>query len=190
MRALRAAFVEALAQEDATRLRFLDETSVRIDFARRYGRAPDGQRCVDAVPYKRGKNVTIVATLSPQGLEAVMEVEGALNQDIFAAYLQHVLVPELRPGDVIVLDNLPAHKDKTGRFDALVAACGARLLYLPPYSPDFSPIELAFSKFKTALRTTAARTRQALQEALCEAINWITEQDAKNWFHHCGYHVQ
>ena len=190
MRALRAAFVEAIAQQDATRLRFLDETSVRIDFARRYGRAPDGQRCIDAVPHTRGRNVTVVATLSPQGLEAVMEVEGALNQDVFAAYLEQVLAPELQPGDVILLDNLSAHKDKTGRFDAIVAACGARLLYLPPYSPDFSPIELAFSKLKTALRNAAARTREALQSALVEAINWITEQDAKNWFDHCGYHVQ
>lgn len=190
MRDLRAAFVETLAHEDPTRLRFLDETSVRLDFARRYGRAPDGARCVDDVPHRRGKNVTVVATLSPHGLEAVMEIEGAINQDIFAAYLQHVLGPELRAGDVLVLDNLPAHKDKTGRFDALVAARGARLVYLPPYSPDFSPIELAFSKLKTALRTAAARTRLALQQALTEAINWITEQDAKNWFDHCGYHVQ
>ena len=182
--------METIAREDASRLRFLDETSVRIDFARPYGRAPDGARCGDAVPHTRGKNVTVVATLSPQGLEAVMEIEGALNQDVFAAYLEHVLGPELRPGDVIVLDNLPAHKDKTGRLDALVAARGARLLYLPPYSPDFSPIELAFSKLKTALRTAAARTRQALQQALIEAINWISDQDAKNWFDHCGYHVQ
>jgi transposase len=190
VRALRAAFVEAIAEQDATRLRFLDETSIQIDMARRYGRAPDGQRCGDAVPHTRGANVTVVATLTPQGLEAVMEVEGALNQDVFAAYLEQVLAPELKPGDVILLDNLSAHKDQTGRFDAIVAACGARLLYLPPYSPDFSPIELAFSKLKTALRNAAARTREALQLALAEAINWITESEAKNWFDHCGYHVQ
>ena len=187
---MRKIFVEALAAEDATRLRFLDETSIQIDFARSYGRAPGGARCPDAVPDTRGTNVTVVATLSAHGMEAVMEVEGALNQDVFAAYLEHVLGPELRPGDLIVLDNCSAHKDKTGRFDALVAARGARLIYLPPYSPDFSPIELAFSKLKTALRTAAARSREALREALTNAIDWITEGDAKNWFAHCGYHVQ
>ena len=119
---------------------------------------------------------------------AAMTVSGAVNGDIFAAYLHQVLGPTLVPGDVVVLDNLPAHK--VAGLAELVEARGARLLYLPPYSPDFNPIELAFSKLKTWLRTAQARTREALEAVIQTAAGWISEQDAKNWFDHCGYHVQ
>ncbi len=117
-----------------------------------------------------------------------MPVSGAVNGDVFAAYLHHVLGPTLVPGDVVVLDNLPAHK--VAGLAEIVAAQGARLLYLPPYSPDFTPLELAFSKLKTWLRTAQARTREALETTIRAATDWITQQDAKNWFDHCGYHVQ
>ena len=111
----------------------------------------------------------------------------AVNGDVFATYLDQVLGPTLVPGDVVVLDNLPAHK--VAGLAELVEARGARLVYLPPYSPDFNPIELAFSKLKTWLRTAQARTRDALEAVIQTDTDWITEHDAKNWFDHCGYHV-
>lgn len=115
-------------------------------------------------------------------------MSGAVNGEVFAAYPAQVLGPTLVPGDVVVLDNLPAHK--VAGLTELVEARGARLLYLPPYSPDFKPIELAFRKLKTWLRTAQARTREALEAVIHTATAWISEQDAKNWFDHCGYHVQ
>ena len=116
-----------------------------------------------------------------------MTVSGAVNGDVFAACLDHVLGPALVPGDVVVRDNLPAHK--VAGLAERVEARGARLLYLPPYSPDFNSIELAFSKLKTWLRTAQARTREALEAVIQTATDGITERDAKNWFDHCGYHV-
>lgn len=187
MRALRREFIEALQSEDVTRLQFVDETSVNLTYTRRYGRAPGGQRVDAAVPLHNGPNVTIVAALTPQGLQAVMELDGAVNTASFAAYLDQVLGPTLQAGDVVVLDNLRVHK--AAGLAELVEARGARLLYLPPYSPDFTPIELAFSKLKTHLRTAAARTREALTQAVRTALDWVTAQDAHGWFHHCGYHV-
>ncbi len=183
MKALRHAFIEAIQHEDVTRFKFVDE----MTYTRRYGRSAGGQRVNAAVPLHNGPNVTLVAALSAQGVEAVMELDGALNTASFAVYLAQVLGPDLQPGDVVILDNLPVHK--ADGLAQLVEARGARLLYLPPYSPDFTPIELAFSKLKTQLRTAAARTREALRAALDEALKWITAQDAQNWFDHCGYHV-
>jgi len=146
-----------------------------------------GQRVHAAVPLRQGPNVTVVAALTPDGITAVMELDGALNAASFAVYLDQVLGPTLGPGDVVVLDNLPVHK--VAGLAELVEKRGARLLFLPPYSPDFAPIELALSKLKTALRTAAARTRDALRTALEAALAWITADDARNWFAHCGYHV-
>ena len=131
--------------------------------------------------------MTLVAVLTPNGLQAAMTVSGAVNGDVFAAYLDQVLGPTLAPGDVVVLDNLLAHK--VAGLAERVEARGARLLYVPPYSPDFNPIELAFSKLKTWLRTAQARTREALEAVIQAATDWITEGDAKNGFDHCGYHV-
>ena len=158
--------------EDPRRFKFVDETGLHRAFARRYGRAKGGQRVGQRVPLRVGPAVAVVGALTINGLEAVMSLDGALNQDGFAAYLTH---------------NLPVHK--VAGMAALVEARGARLLFLPPYSPDFAPIEQAWRKLKTALRTAAARTRQALEQALTQAITWITSQDAQNWFDHCGYHV-
>ena len=187
MRNLRREFLEALQQEDVSRFKFVDETSVNLTYTRRYGRAAGGRRVDQAVPLHAGPNVTVVAALTPHGVEAVMELDGAVNTASFVAYIEQVLGPTLAPGDVVVLDNLRVHK-APGVAEA-AAAFGARLLFLPPYSPDFTPVELAFSKLKTALRTARARTREALTEALRTALDWISETDAKNWFHHCGYHV-
>jgi transposase len=186
--ALRRLFVEAIQQEDVARFVFVDETSTNLTYCRRYGRAPAGQRLAQAVPLHSGPNVTFIAALTPDGLGALLSVNGAVNGDVFAAYLDQVLGPTLRPGDVVVLDNLSVHK--VDGLDEIMQIYGARLCYLPPYSPDFNPIELAFSKLKTGLRTAKARTRDLLEEAIRTAAEWITEQDAKNWFGHCGYHVQ
>lgn len=165
----------------------MDETSVNLTYTRRYGRAPGGQRVDAAVPLRKSPNVTIVATLSAQGVEVVMKLDGALNTASFAVYLKQVLGPGLQPGDVVGLDNLPVHK--ADGLAELFEACGARLMFLSPYLPNFTPIELAFSKLKTHLRTAAARTREALKTALDAALAGITAEDAQNWFGHCEYHV-
>jgi transposase len=184
---LRRAFVEAVQEEDFTCFKFVDETSTNLPYCRRYARAEGGQRVGQGGPLHGGPNVTLVAALTSNGLQAAMPVSGAINGDVFAAYLHHVLSPTLVPGDVVVLDNLPAHK--VAGLAEIVAARGARLLYLPPYSPDFNPIEHAFSKLKTWLRTAQARTREALEATIQAATEWISQQDAKNWFDHCGYQV-
>ena len=185
--ALRQLFVEAIQQEDVTRFVFVDETSTNLTYCRRYGRAPRGRRVDQAVPLHGGPNVTLIAALTPNGLGALLSVNGAVNGDVFAAYLDQVLGPTLVPGDVVVLDNLSVHK--VDGLEQVVQKYGARLLYLPPYSPDFNPIELAFSKLKAWLHKAQARTHDALEEAIRTAAEWISEHDAKNWFDHCGYHV-
>ena len=177
-----------MQQEDVTRLVFVDETSTNLTYCRRYGRAPAGRRVDQAVPLHAGPNVTLIAALTPDGLGALLSVDGAVNGEVFAAYLDQVLGPTLRPGDVVVLDNLSVHK--VAGLEEIAQKYNARLRYLPPYSPDFNPIELAFSKLKTWLRTAQARTRDVLEDAIRAAAGWITQQDAKNWFDHCGYHVQ
>lgn len=187
VKALRHEFTEAIQHEDVTHSKFVDETRVHLTCTRRYGRAPGRQRVDAAVPLHNGPNVTIIAALSAQGVEAVMELEGAVNTASFAVYLEQVLGPGLQLGDVVVLDNLPVHK--AAGLAEVVAARGIRLLYLPSYSPNFAPIELAFSKLKTHLRTAAIRTREALKTALDVALAWITAPDAQNWFDHCGYQV-
>lgn len=153
--------------------------------ARRYGWAPKGARVVDAVPENYGASVTILGALSCRGLEAVMTVDGATDAAVFRTYVSRVLAPALRLGDVVVMDNLGAHK-VAGIREAIEAA-GAELVYLPPYSPDFSPIEKCWSKFKGLLRAARAREREALDEAVTEAIQWIGDSDAAGWFASCGY---
>ena len=140
------------------------------------------------MPVRNGPNGTPIAALPPAGLGALLSVDGAANGAVFAAYLDQVLGPTLSAGDVVVLDNCAIHKGDD--LAEIVGRYGARLLYLPPHSPDFNPIEQAFSKLKTWLRTAQARTRDLLEAAIKTATEWIAEQDAKNWFDHCGCHVQ
>ena len=165
----RVVFVEAVAQhEDPRRFKFVDETGPRLTFARRYGRALGGQRVGQGVPLRRGTPVALIGASITNGLEAVMSLDGALNAASFAVYLAQVLGPTLMPGDVVVLDNLPVHY--VAGLAALVKARGVRLLFLPPYSPDFVPIEQAWSKRRSTLRTTIARTCHALEHALDQAV--------------------
>jgi transposase len=174
-----------LAPYQFRHLIFVDESGCNIAMTRRYGRARRGMRVHDSVLKNFGRNVTILGALSCTGLDAVMSVEGATDTAVFRAYVEQVLVPTLVAGDIVVMDNLSAHK-VSGIREAIEVA-GAALLYLPPYSPDYSPIENCWSKLKANLRKTKARTRQALDDALKQAIKSITATDAKGWFKHCGY---
>jgi transposase len=173
------------ARLDMARVKFIDESGTNLAMTRLYGRAPRGVRVIGSVPRNYGRNVTLLAALSLSGVTAVMTVEGATDGDVFRAYVQEVLSPTLAAGDHVVLDNLGAHKVEGVR--AAIEARGARLLYLPPYSPDLNPIERCWSKIKTTLRAAQARTREALEEAITLALATVTESDARAWFKHCGY---
>lgn len=154
---------------------------------RTHARAPSGERIVDAVPKNWGDNVTVTAALTLDGILAPMMLHGAMNARAFEAYVEQCLAPELRPGDVVVLDKLSAHK--TPRIREIIEDAGARLLFLPSYSPDFNPIEHAWSKLKALLRAVGARTIRRLARALGDALRAITPDDAHGWFSHCGFRV-
>jgi transposase len=181
----RTAYREEMSRLAPARFKFIDESGVNLAMTRRYGRARRGQRVLDAIPKNYGSNVTLLGALSCHGIEAVMTVDGPTDAAVFRAYVSHVLVPTLAPDDVVVMDNLGAHK-VTGVREAIEAA-GATLRYLPAYSPDWSPIENCWSKLKTYLRTAKARTRELLDQALKQALDTITASDAQGWFAHCGY---
>jgi transposase len=153
--------------------------------ARLRGRSRRGERCRAAVPHGHWKTTTFTAGLRLGGLTAPMVLDGPMNGDAFLAYVDQALVPELTPGDIVVMDNLPAHK-VAGVREA-IEAVGARLLYLPPYSPDFNPIEMAFSKLKALLRKAAVRTIPDLWEAIKQAINQFTDDECRNFFIAAGY---
>ncbi len=169
------------------RLKFLDEAGSNIAMTRLYGRAAPGERVYDSVPLNYGENITMLACLSEDGLAAPMTVEGAVDGLVFLAYVEQVLAPTLYEGDVVIMDNLGAHKVKG--VSQAIEARGATVIYLPPYSPDLNPIEKCWSKIKTYLRAAKARTRQALEPALKEALLLVTEKDAQGWFGSCGYPV-
>jgi transposase len=168
------------------RLVFVDEAGSHIAMTREFARAPRGTRVpVDAVPRNRGTVTTILGALTTSGLEATMTVEGGTSGDVYVAFLEQVLVPKLRVGDLVVMDNAAAHKD--ARVREILERCGAKAIYLPPYSPDMNPIELAWSKLKVGLRSAKARTVDALNVAIAMGMTAITPDDARGWFHHCGY---
>jgi transposase len=150
-------------------------------------RAPKGQRAYGRVPRNRGKNTTLLASMGAERMGPCLAVEGATTKAVFEAYVERLLAPSLSPGQVVVLDNLGAHKGD--RVKGLIEERGCWLLFLPPYSPDYSPIEEAFSKVKTLLRKAAARTRGALVEAMRWALDAVTAQDIRGWFGHCGYRL-
>lgn len=156
--------------------------------ARLRGRAPVGKRLVAKVPHGHWKTTTLIAALCAGGIHCSTVVDGAVNAEVFEAFVGQVLVPQLRPGDVVVLDNLSSHKRASTR--ELIEAAGATLLFLPPYSPDLNPIEMVFSKIKQLLRSMACRTRQALWDAMQSVLNQVSASDAANCFRHCGYTLQ
>ena len=172
----RQAYRNEIADLPLERFKFVDESGANIAMTRLFGRAARGTRVPDAVPKNHGDNITILGSLSCAGLEAVMTINGPVDAAVFRAYVSEVLVPTLAPGDIVVMDNLGSHK-VTGIREAIEAA-GATLLYLPPYSPDWSPIEPCWSKLKTFLRAAKARTREALEDVIRVAINTITAADA------------
>jgi transposase len=176
---------QQIARHPCERLKFVDESGVNIAMTRRYGRAPRGKRVYDAVPKNFGRNITVLGALSCHGLEAVMTVDGATDTAVFRAYVTHVLVPTLASDDVVVMDNLSAHK--LPDIEKAIQATGAQLVFLPPYSPDFSPIEECWSKIKEGLRARKARTRNALDHALNHLIDTVNHHDVHGWFAHCGY---
>jgi transposase len=170
---------------DARRLVFIDESGANIMLARRYGRAPQGERSHGTAPRNYGQNLTLVAALSLEGLDAPMLLDGAMDGVAFDRYVSEILVPTLRPHQLVILDNLAVHKRASVR--QAIAAAGCRVLFLPSYSPDFNPIEQVFSKIKAYIRRVGARTRKALEEAIGQAIDLVTPADANGYFSHCGY---
>ncbi len=167
---------------------FLDESGVNTAMTPAYARAPKGRRVVDHVPRNYGEQTSIISALAlRRGLVATMTINGAVDTLAFDAYLTHILKPRLRDGDVVVLDNLHVHK--ASRVEEVARGRGASVLWLPPYSPDFSPIEQCWSKLKQVLRRAKARTRDELDRALAHALTLITKADIEAWFTQCSYKV-
>jgi len=167
------------------RLVFIDETGAATDMARRYGRCPRGQRLVASVPWGHWKTTTFVAALRVEGITAPCVFDGPMDGPCFRAYIEQFVVPILRPGDIVVMDNLPSHK-VVGIREAIEAA-GAELRYLPPYSPDLNPIEQFFAKLKALLRKAAARTIDALFAAIVDALTAVSPQECQNYLANQGY---
>jgi transposase len=183
---LRGAWRAVVAEGiDARDFVFVDECGSHTSLAPVYGYSPRGERVYSEVPRNRGPNTTLLASMSIEGMGECLAVEGATTKAVFEAYVERVLAPSLRAGQVVVMDNLSAHKGE--RVRELIESRGCELIYLPPYSPDLNPIEEAFSKIKGLLRKAAARTREALIEALGAAISAVSSTDALGFFEHCGY---
>ena len=172
---------------DPALLVFVDESGTNLATTPRYGRAPRGERVVGAAPRNHGANTTLFAALSLEGVAAAMTLEGAADRDAFDVFVAQVLAPALRPGQLVAWDNLSVHKSAAA--ERLLGERGGRALFLPPYSPDFAPIEQAFSKLKIALRRAGARTRDALEAAIAAGLATISAADARAWFAHCGYPI-
>jgi transposase len=170
---------------DAQRLMFVDECSTHTSLAPLHAWSRRGERAPCSVPRNWGTNITLVASMSTGGIGPCLAVEGPTTREVFEAYLEQLLAPPLRPGQVVVMDNLSSHKG--GRVRELIEGKGCELLYLPPYSPDLNPIEEAFAKIKALLRKAGARTREALIEAIGRALEAVTAKDAHSFFEHRGY---
>jgi transposase len=183
---LRAAWRVMVAQQiDPEWLLFIDEMGANTSLHSLYAWSKRGERACCSAPRNRGKNTTLLASMTLEGMGPSLAVTGSVNTTVFEAYLKQVLLPHLRPGGILVMDNLSAHKSE--RVRELIEAAGCEVLYLPPYSPDFNPIEEAFSKIKNLLRTVQARSREALVEAMGKALDAITARDVRGFFEHCGY---
>lgn len=187
-RVARAAWREAAAAVDPEDWVWLDETGSHLGYTPSHARAPRGERAHATAPRARGENRTIIAALTSKGIGPSLRFDGAMTGDRFAGYVRHVLAPTLRPGQIVVADNLRAHHDPRAR--AAIEARGAHLWHLPAYSPDFNPIEHAFSKTKAALRRAQARTDDDLRAATWAALDSITPNDIAGFYAHCGYRLQ
>ncbi len=170
---------------DLTKLVFLDESGAKTNMTRLRGRAKEGQRCVDDAPGGHWCTTTMISSIRLDGSTACMAIEGATSAEVFREYVRLVLVPTLRTGDIVIFDNLSAHKDSDAMN--LIHAAGAMTLPLPAYSPDLNPIEKMWSKVKEFLRAAKARTFDTLLDAIASALQTVTEQDAQGWFGSCGY---
>lgn len=181
----RLLFADVISSVPAQRVVVVDESGTHIGMTPTHARAPRGQRAYDTTLRNYGHNLTLLSSLRLSGIDASMVIEGSVNSAIFETYIRDVLGPTLAEGDIVVMDNLRCHK--TALVEALVQQRGASILWLPPYSPDFSPIEHAFSKLKAYLRHAKAQTLPTLIEAISQALLAITHLDAIGWFTHCGF---
>lgn len=170
---------------DARRFRFIDESGAKTNMVRTHGRCPKGQRLLSSAPAGHWKTTTMLAAIGLEGVDAPWTLDGAMDADAFEVYVEHVLVPTLRGGEIVVLDNLSSHKRP--RVAELIQDAGAEVWYLPPYSPDLNPIEEMWSKVKQILRSLAARTVDDLVTAIGEALKQVTTNDILGWFTHAGY---
>jgi transposase len=170
---------------DPKQLVFVDEMGTNTSLAPLRAWSPKGQRAYCSVPRNRGKNTTLLSSMTMEGMGPSLTVEGATTAAVFETYVERVLAPGLRPGQVVVMDNLTAHKGE--RVKELLEERGCELIYLPPYSPDFNPIEEAFAKIKGTLRKAEARSREALIEAIGQALSAVSARDAQGLLEHCGY---
>ena len=164
---------------------FIDETWAKTNMTRLRGRAPRGERLIDKTPHGHWKTTTLIAALGIEGMQCSTVVDGAVNGDVFEAFVEQVLVPQLQSGDIVIMDNLSSHK--RARIRELIEARQAELKYLPPYSPDLNPIEMVFSKIKQLLRTLACRTQTALWQSMQAVLEAVTPSDATHCFRHAGY---
>lgn len=176
------AYVRSIVSE---RFVFVDECSTNISLSPIYARAPRGERARGKAPKNWGKNVSLICAIDSGGVKPSMSVEGAVDGKAFESYVEHLLARKLKRGQIVVMDNLSVHKSK--RVKRLIEEAGCELVFLPPYSPDFNPIEEAFSKLKAILRKAGARTREALVEATGRALDAITSEDIRGFFSDCGY---
>jgi transposase len=170
---------------DPSRLVFIDETWAKTNMTRTHGRAPRGQRLIAKAPHGRWRTLTFLAALRHDRVAAPCVIDGPINGDIFRAYVEQVLVPALKPGDIVIIDNLGSHKGKAVR--AAIRAAGAKLFFLPPYSPDLNPIEQLFAKLKTMLRKAAERTVEATWRRIGELLKAFSPQECDNYFRGAGY---
>jgi transposase len=184
----REKFIQEIKNINSAKLIFIDEMGVNLGMKRLFGRALNGERVYDNKPVNYGNNISMTGGLNSKGLIATMTIEGSVDGNVFEVYVKQVLVPQLTDGDVVAMDNPSAHK--INGIEEAIEAAGAKLVYLPPYSPDYSPIELCWSKFKEFLRTKAARVIEELNDAITEGLNIITLKDIIGWFKHCGYCIE
>ena len=185
---LRLLWRTELSKVDARLLVFVDECGTNTSLAPLYAYAPKGSRAHGKVPRNRGKNTTLIASMTISGMGEAMAFEGATDALTFEAYVERFLAPTLKEKQIVVMDNLGAHRGE--KVCKLIEARGAQLWFLPSYSPDLNPIEEAFSKIKALLKKKAARTKGALLEAIAEALQAVTPKDAEGWFAHCGYYPE